>query len=182
MSARKTLPNTSPLKMEGDLAAEMVAGIDHYLSRETEEAKRHRPRSFSAQDQDAFRKRLARILGVIDPSESTDIEIVAPVDASPEVATGPGYRIFETRWPVLSGVEGEGLLLQPNGSPITTVIALPDCDLTPEQFVGLQPGLPEAAQVPRRIAESGCRVLVPLASRCQDDQSAPSRIHLSIGL
>ena len=42
------------------------------------------------------------------------------------------------------------------------MIALPDCDWTPEMLVGLAPGVPPESQFARRLAENGCRVLVPV--------------------
>lgn len=78
-----------------------------------------------------------------------------------ELARGPGYRVFGVRWNVFRGVEGEGLLLVPDGAPAADVIAVPDCDWTPEQAIGLAPGVPPAQQFPRRFAEAGCRVLIP---------------------
>ncbi len=41
------------------------------------------------------------------------------------------------------------------------MIVLPDADQTPEQIAGLVPGVPADSQVARRLAESGCRVIVP---------------------
>ena len=41
------------------------------------------------------------------------------------------------------------------------VIVIPDADQTPEQLAGLVPGVPAESQVARRLAESGCHVLVP---------------------
>jgi dienelactone hydrolase len=53
------------------------------------------------------------------------------------------------------------LLLVPTGKKIADVIAIPDADQTPEQVVGLAAGVPAESQFARRLAESGCRVLVP---------------------
>ena len=66
------------------------------------------------------------------------------------------------RWPVLDGVDAEGLLLQPKSRPVARVIALPDADWTPEMLVGLAPGVDPACQFARRLAENGCQVLVPV--------------------
>ena len=154
----KNLPGTELLTMQGDLAAAMVAGIDRFLMRETDVARQNRVR----RPADEARKRLAEMLGIVDVREGAGIEVAAPADEPVEVGAGAGYRIFEVRWPVFSGVEGEGLLLAPEGSPVASVIALPDCDVSPEQFAGLDAGLPEDAQVARRLVECGCRVLVPL--------------------
>jgi dienelactone hydrolase len=66
------------------------------------------------------------------------------------------------RWPAVRGVGGEGLLLVPVGDrPVADIIALPDADQTPEMLAGLASGLAPESQLARRLAESGCRVLVP---------------------
>ena len=62
---------------------------------------------------------------------------------------------------MFDGVDGEGLLLEPEGEPVAQVIALPDADWTPEMLVGLADGIPQEAQFARRLAEQGCRVVVP---------------------
>jgi dienelactone hydrolase len=72
------------------------------------------------------------------------------------------YRVYQVRWPVLEGVFGEGLLLRPLENPKASIIALPDADQTPEQAVGLAPGIPAEAQFARRLAENGYEVLVPV--------------------
>ena len=77
------------------------------------------------------------------------------------VAEAASYKVYTVRWPVLRGVDAEGLLLEPNGAPVARVVALPDADGTPEMIAGLAPGLPRAAQFARRLAESGYLVLVP---------------------
>src|SRR5262249_36788672 len=53
-------------------------------------------------------------------------------------------------------------LLAPTGKKTADVIAIPDADQTPEQIVGLMPGVPPESQYARRLAESGCRVLIPV--------------------
>lgn len=156
---RKTLPNTKRLTQEGDFAAKMVAGINRYLTRETETARKNRTTNVSP---DERRQHLSTMFGLIDKRVPGDIQIIAPLNGPHEIATGNGYRIFEVRWPVLKGVDGEGLLLVPNDPPVANIIALPDCDMTPESFAGLNSNLPESAQTARRLAENGCRVLVPL--------------------
>ena len=156
---RKTLPNTKRLTQEGDLASEMVAGINRYLTRKTDVARQNRITNISPDEQ---RQHLATMLGLIDKREQGDMQIIAPLNGPHEVAIGHNHRIYEVRWPVLKGVDGEGLLLVPNDPPIANIIALPDCDVTPEQFAGLTSDLPESAQTARHLAESGCRVLIPL--------------------
>ena len=75
--------------------------------------------------------------------------------------TASRYKVYAVRWPVLPGVDGEGLLLEPKGKPRACVVAIPDADQTPEMLVGLAPGVPPESQFargwPRTAAASSCR-------------------------
>ncbi|WP_145052460.1 hypothetical protein [Lignipirellula cremea] len=172
-AADPLLPGTQPLEWEGDIAAKMVDGIDRFLLRETAAAialrERHWRRDLSsplayAESLEPNRKRLAHILGLRDARPAfAGIEIVATTTRSARVGRGDGFEVIAVRWRALDGVDAEGLLLTPTGRPPRAdVIALPDADQTPEMIAGLAPGVPPASQYARRLAESGCRVLVPL--------------------
>ena len=169
------LPDTKPLTVEGDLAEQMVAGIDKYLMRELAEAPRRRQAAwkwdYSVQTSlpvadNSYRKRLRTILGVVDERElNVEVEYIATTDRPSLIAKTSKYEVHAVRWPVLPGVDAEGLLLEPTlkerRKPAALVVALPDADWTPEMFVGLAPGVPIEKQFPRLLAENGCRVLVP---------------------
>jgi dienelactone hydrolase len=167
-----TLPGTKPLTATGDLAAQMRAGIDRFVTRETDRAAKDRGRFWKRDltSREAYersiasnRQRLRRMIGLVDVREPiTALEFVASTAAPALVAEADGFRVFAVRWPVLDGVHGEGLLLQPKGNPVARVIALPDADQMPEQLAGLAPGLPPEAQIARQLAASGCQVVVPV--------------------
>jgi dienelactone hydrolase len=170
--------------MEGDLAALMVAGVDKFLLREidksVERRARHWKRDFSSADAynkslEPNRKRLAHILGVRDPRVPFDApELVATTAQPALVGRGESFEAFAVRWPAFGDVHGEGLLLVPKGKKIADVVAIPDADQTPEQITGLMPGVPVESQYARRLAESGCRVLVPvLIDRKMKKRHAP---------
>ncbi len=174
--AQTPFPATQPLTGQGDLAAEMVAGIDRYLDRHADGLRTQRasfwyrnpanPADSLERAATTNRPRLARLLGVVDPRDPAALRVVVPPSTNgtvppAEVATGPGYRVVAVEWNVFRGVKGEGLLLVPDGPAKADVIAVPDCDWTPEQAIGLRPGVPVEQQFPRRFAEAGCRVLVP---------------------
>ena len=177
--ASEELPGTSPLEMEGDLAAQMVAGIDRYLDRviNGSPGRRHGHWQLDSSSREAFldsylaasetnRVGLRQLLGVVDARDPVKMRFMTELGAATpetpgEVARGPGYRVFAVSWNVFRDVEGEGLLLLPDGEPVADVIAVPDCDWTPEQAIGLVPGVPAEQQFPRRFAEARCRVLVP---------------------
>jgi dienelactone hydrolase len=168
-----TLPDTKALAMKGDIAEQLVAGVDKFLLREIESSAKKRE-SFYKRDYTSHarynaslepnRRRLAHILGMRDAKVSyKSPEYVSTTDEPSLVGKGANYEIHVVRWPAFGDVHGEGLLLTPaKGGPVADVVAVPDADHTPEQLCGLTPGVPAGAQFARRLAESGCRVLVPV--------------------
>ncbi len=185
--AAESLPATKPLTTEGDLAAQMVAGIDRYLMRELAASVPRRqalwkpdytsPEAYT-RSVEPNREHLRRILGVVDQRlPVTDLEYLSTASTRALVAEGTGYRVYAVRWPVLEGVDAEGLLLQPQGKPVACVVALPDADWSPEMLGGLKPGVPAEAQYARRLAENGCQVLVPTLIDRKDTWSNNPKIN-----
>jgi dienelactone hydrolase len=184
------LPDTKPLTREGDLAAQMVEGIDKYLMRELAASVKERQRYWKIdrliKEKDYLeamrpkRERLAKILGVVDERvKFSDIEYVGGPRTPHVVADCPTFRVLAVRWPVLPGVVGEGLLLEPKGEVKACLIAIPDADMTPEMLVGLAPGAPlEAAMraITCGLASGGCRVIVPTLIDRKDDFSGNPRL------
>ena len=101
-------------------------------------------------------------VGFGDKNPPVSMQRISTSSNSEMVAETPKYRIYQVRWPVLKGVYGEGLLLEPKTKPIANIVALPDADQTPEQLVGLSPGIDVQSQFARRLAENGYQVLVPV--------------------
>lgn len=174
--AAEVLPGTTPLKHEGDLAADMVAGIGKWLDRRLASAHERRAGAWSCDITNAEtyersvagrRALLAKVVGVIDKRvPSTGFETVAPLGESPVVARNGTITVTAVRWPVLPGVWGEGLLV--TGRPDqrrATIIFVPDAGVTPEDMIGVHPhGEPRAPRV-RQIASlamTGYDVLVPV--------------------
>ena len=165
------LPGTKPLTATGDLSAQMRAGIARFITREGERAVRERGRFWKRDlsSPEAYersitsnRERLRRMIGLADSRlPVTALDLIASTAAPALVGETDSFRIFAVRWPVLDGVSGEGLLLEPKGEIRACVIALPDADQTPEQLAGLAPGLAVERQIAQRLAASGCRVVVP---------------------
>ncbi len=176
------LPGTALLTMEGDIASNMVAGVHRFLLRQLDESGAEQaqrpPRDFSsvqAYDRSLAtrRQRLAHILGVRDQrAGKVEPELMATPTLPALRGRGRDYEAFAVRWPAFSDVTGEGLLLTPTGrAPIANVVAIPDADQTPEQLAGLTDGIASESQFARRLAESGCRVIIPaLISRHMDPE------------
>src|SRR5687768_13937814 len=166
------LDGTKPLDVQGDLAAQMVDGIDRFLLREIEESVAKRAAYWkrdtsSPQKYEASvapnRERLARMLGVVDARvKDTSPQYVSGPTRPSFVGRGEGYEIHLARWEALPGVWGEGLLFQPTGKEwVADVVAVPDADQTPEMLAGVAEGKNAGPQFAWQLALSGCRVLVP---------------------
>jgi dienelactone hydrolase len=180
------LPGTKPLPEDADRPATMVAGIDRYLMRELASsavrAKAYWKPDFSSaqayrKSVEANRERLKQMLGVVDQRLPIQhLEMVTTTDQPSLVAQTDRYEVHAVRWPVLPGVDGEGLLLEPKGEAVANVVALPDADWTPEMLVGLAPGVPRPSQFARRLAENRCRVLVPVLIDRNDTWSGNAKL------
>lgn len=189
LAAQSNLPGTAPLTSNADFAKEMVEGIHRYLDRAIAEAPAHRSAfwnrdmtSAEAYDRSVAKNRelLKKIIGAVDkriPFQSPTLE--GTVETNSLVASTKRYKIYAVSWPVLEGVTAIGLLLEPVGSPIARVIAIPDADWSPEMLVGLAPGVAPAAQFARRLAENGCQVLVPVIIDRKDSWSGIPGIRMT---
>ena len=172
-SEKQSLTGTEPLQWEGDIAARLVEGVDAFLTRElgasVERRAAHWARDLSsaaayAQSVAPNRRRLAHILGVRDERAPVEaLELVGTTRQPALVGCGANYEIRAVRWPAFGQVQGEGLLLTPLGrAPLADIIALPDADQVPEEIAGLAAGKSPRADYARRLAASGCRVIVPV--------------------
>ena len=171
--AAEPLPGTAPLVTEGNITSQLVAGADKFLLDEIAASVGRRPRHWHrdvsspekyATSVAANRQHLAKIIGAVDARlPITTVEVCATDPRTPVLAESAAFQVYAIRWPVFPGVYGEGLLLSPTKKrPIADVIAIPDADQTPEMLAGLAPGIRAEAQFARRLAESGCRVIVPM--------------------
>ena len=169
---RPPLPGTKPLTWTGDIASRMVDGVDKFLLRQLDRSVRRRaahwrrdPSSPAAYDRsiEPNRKRLAHILGLRGARVAFEApEIVSPVGQAQAVARAEAHDVYAVRWPVFGDVHGEGLLLEPRGRPpLASVVALPDARQSPEHLAGLVGRPTDVMPFARRLADSGCRVVVP---------------------
>lgn len=173
------LPGTAPLTLQGDLATQMVDGIQKSLLDRWQNCGQERGRLWQRDYQSAEsysrsvapnRERFRQIIGAVDTRVTAQSpEMVGTVATPAQVSQGSGYKIYAVRWRVFDrvvadfdGLDAEGLLLQPDGKAVARVVAIPDADWTPEMLVGLASGVPPEAQFARRLAENGCQVVIPV--------------------
>ena len=175
------LSGTKPLTMPGDLSAQMVEGIDRFLLHEIGNSidgrKQYWHRDLASPDAynqsvEPNRQHLRAIIGAVDKrTPMTGLELVGTTRQPAKVAETDRFTVFAVRWPVLTGVQGEGLLLEPKGGIKARVVVIPDADQTPEMICGLAPGVNPESQTARRLAEAGCQVVVPMLIDRRDNWS-----------
>src|SRR5437899_531016 len=170
------LPQTKPLEWEeSDLSARLMDGAHRFIERQIAESVQKRTqfwsRDFSspaayAKSVQPNRARFQTIIGAVDSRLTARMERFGD-DAHPAlVAETLRYQVYQVRWPVLDGLFGHGLLVQPRRPPVASVVVLPDAEQTPEQLMGLTTGGKAESQAARLLAENGFELVVPtLVSR-----------------
>jgi dienelactone hydrolase len=170
----------APLTVQGDLSALMVAGIDSFLTKETQRAAGAREQLWHRDFSDAAsfnhsisaqREELSRILGVSDTRLTPHMEVVTGTKLQPLVVQASGCSIRAVRWKVLEELTAEGLLLEPKGKPRARIVVIPDADELPETLAGMEHPESQGYAVARQLAAAGCEVLVPVLLSRQDDFS-----------
>ncbi|MBX3414731.1 MAG: dienelactone hydrolase family protein [Pirellulales bacterium] len=167
------LAGTRPLEMQGDIASQLVEGVDRFLLKQIDDSVEARAakwqRDLSSREKyeqsvESNRQRLARFIGAVDERTSYNApEIIVEAGDSITIARNDRFQVTAIRWPAFGDVHGEGLLLTPTkGKAVADIVAIPDADVTPEQLAGLEAGVPAESLYARRLAESGCRVVVPM--------------------
>ncbi len=167
-----TLPQTAPLDWpEADLSTRLMDGAHAFADRQIAESVAKRTsrwsRDFSSptayeKSVEPNRARFRTILGLADPRLPAAIERYGDATQPALVAETAHYRVWQVRWPVLDGVWGSGLHVEPTTPPVAQAVLIPDADQTPEQYLGLAPGFAPAAQAARRLAENGFELLLPV--------------------
>ena len=168
------LPQTQPLAWEeSDLSSRLMDGAHRFIERQIAEsvAKRSQfwTRDFSsaaayAGSVQSNRARFQTNIGVVDPRLPARMERFGDDTHPALVAETSRYLVYQVRWPVLDGLFGSGLLVQPKGPPVACAVALPDADQTPEQLLGLAPGIRLESQA-AVLAGDVLRDLVQLGAR-----------------
>ena len=167
-----TLPQTKPLEWtEEDLSGRLMDGAHGFVQQQIAAAAQTRGRywNYDRSSRAAWeaalqgnRDRLREIIGAVEPRLPPRMERFGDDAAPALVAETPRYRVYQVRWSVHEGLSADGLLVQPTKVSAAHLVVVPDCNQTPEQLLGLAPGLPAERQFARRLAESGCELVIPV--------------------
>jgi dienelactone hydrolase len=173
-AAEDRLPNTDLLEMTGDIASNLVAGVDRFLINQLEASETNRARHWhsdftSAEAYDRSiatnRTRLAHIIGARDWNEMPVASRNRREFQRRVLSVEPKFRVESYSINAFADVTSVGLILFPagltNDGSAPTLITIPDADQTPEQLAGLDPGIPNESQIARIFAERGCVVVIP---------------------
>ncbi|MCB1232799.1 MAG: hypothetical protein KDN19_21320 [Verrucomicrobiae bacterium] len=170
------LPGTEKLTLEGDLSHQLVEANDAFLDAQIAAARESRQAKWKSGSYDADQRReeMATMLGLDRDSRIDDTRFEFYSIQKAQLAVAEGLSIYTVRWQAIDGVNGEGLLLEPEGKKNPTsvdVIAIPDANQTPEELAGLAPNIPsETSPFALLLAQSGCRVLVPSLTNREENQ------------
>jgi sugar lactone lactonase YvrE/dienelactone hydrolase len=143
----ESLAQTKPLEWpEADLCARLMDGAHVFVERKIAESVAKR----GAPDREQFKT----MIGAADARLPAAMERYGDDKAPALVAETAKYRVHQVRWPVLEGLWGCGLLVEPLTNAVAHVVLVPDADKTPEQML--------AHVAVRRLAENGCTVIIPV--------------------
>lgn len=166
------MPGTGQIDWsEADLSSRMMDGAHRFVERKIAEAARDRAKywKYDTSSREAYeksleanRERLKQIIGAVDVRVAPRMERFGDDAAPALVAQTSKYRVFQVRWSTLPGVDAEGLLVEPVGTALAHVVVVSDADQTPEQLLGLTPGLEPERQFARRLAEAGIELVIPV--------------------
>ena len=149
-AAEPPLAGTQPLTPNPDFSAAMVAGIDHFLLQRTEQTRAARVAQWPG-DAAAHREHLKSIVGAVDKRlPCTTLELVGTTATPALLHESDKVRILRVRWPVLEGVHGEGILIQPKMPPVARIVYIPDADTDPEKLAN-----------DAMLSYSNCEIVIP---------------------
>ena len=151
------LKGTERLTLQGDIASELVSGVDRFLLKQIDAAVIHRlanwPKPNSQNNANTpeiyeesikgLRAEYSRRIGLADSrTEPNDWIIESHLGANglatglQSLASDESIRIEQVRWPVLEGFEAHGLLVIPRTIRFGAVL-VPDASQLPENLCGV---------------------------------------------
>ena len=177
-SAAKSLKGTTVLDIQGDVASQLVDGVDRFLLKELDRSIQTRlalwpkpnaairdsnPSSVYEAAIQPLRDELRMRIGMIDDRVKCDSFTIQSV-ASPNsgdtqwVAINESCKIYSVRWPVFDGVDATGLLVVPNDDVRFHAVLVPDAGQSPEQLCGYDE---TSSLVALELAARGGVVVIP---------------------
>jgi dienelactone hydrolase len=182
-AAAADLPNTKSLTDVGNLSAMQVAGMHKYLDRALASAPKERAQFWKvdgsspeayAKSVEPNRERLRKMLGAVDTRVKPKLEYDGAPGTKGAWGIIGGAHVSRVKWAVLPGIDAEGLLIEPkHDTALADVVVIPHADQPPEALTTILEGSWLAA----RLAEQGCRVLIPTLIDRKDTHSGNPKLN-----
>ncbi len=174
----RSLAGTAALDIQGDIASELVAGVDRFLLKELGKSVEKRinfwPKPESTDGNAArdsayesatatLRQELRMRIGMIDspiPCESfASQSVVSAEEKEPKwLADNNVCVVHEVRWQVFDGVDASGLMVIPHSGAKFHAVLVPDAGQNPEQLCGFDES---SSKVALELAARGGVVVIP---------------------
>ncbi len=161
----------TPAEVEG-IRPQMLEGMRLYFEKELrlspQNREAHWARDYSSvsgylESVSSNRSHFKSIIGAVDERIPVKASIFNESTLQKAVVSETeGYTVYNVSWPVLTGVTGTGLWVEPRAQVKAQVVVLPDAGQSPEMIMGLSPGSLPGEQFARGLAEAGCRIIIPL--------------------
>ena len=168
LTGTKRLTFTDP----GELRSQMIGGMFNYLEQELESTsinrEQHWNRNYSSAKEyvesvTSNRERFKKITGITDKRKQfEELMLMESTVQKALVVQTDNYAVYRVKWPVLEGITGTGLWIEPHENVQAQIVVIPDADQSPEMLMGLSPGIPVEALYAPRLADAGCRLIIPL--------------------
>ncbi|WP_286879918.1 hypothetical protein [Proteiniphilum sp. UBA7639] len=174
LTGEEYLKDTKPLELESIevLRSEMIGGMFSYFSKVLESGSLNKNQYWnqnysSTHEYEASiasnRERFKKITRIVDGRLPFDGLVLLESTAHKAlVAQTDNYSVYRVKWPVLEGVTGTGLWIEPHKNVQAQIVVIPDADQSPEMLMGLNPGIPDESLLAPRLANAGCRLIIPL--------------------
>jgi len=162
----------SPLTQQGDFSEHMVSQIDTFLMKELRDIRQLRETEWHAKSKlsgkewndflDARRINLQKIWGMAGKNDDSVLEIQYGANLMPLVAENSKVRVFPVKICVMTGLDMNGIIIQPKGIIKGKLLLIPDADQIPEQWAGISrdSNLPNFRQA-LQLAEQGIQIIIP---------------------
>ncbi len=134
-----------------NLRSDMINGICHYFEKALRSSPGFREtywqRDYSSLEGysksiEPDRSRFKKIIGVVDErSPVEELNLVETTSMKSLVAETDRFKIYSVCWPVLDGVTGAGLWVEPRTEPRAQIVVIPDAGQSPEMLMGLTSGI-----------------------------------------
>ncbi len=177
LHAQHSLPfECEELNTTGDLSEEMVEGIRQFFLKELEALPSQRILAWNDNTTSDKLYKIRNRIALPEERDDPKLHLVTDNHLNPVMQMVNGVETRAVRWVVGGGVEAEGILLTPPGDIKASLVLLPDADILPESFAGINDDGGAWFGIGNRLATAGCEIIIPSLINRQDTYSGNAAI------